>query len=134
MKHKNWFFMIYLIDLIILKIAIFVTDSDFDETSFIGSVTVNYNNVSSFIAIGLVVWSYGLETPRNLRILKSMWNFCFFGITSSYDRIWSRNFFHRVQNILKHLFGYIVLTNSTPEAERAFWANYRLARSLSVPT
>ena len=37
------------------KIAIFVTDSDFDETSFIGSVKVNYNNVSRFVVIGLVV-------------------------------------------------------------------------------
>ena len=53
-------FLIYLIN---IKLAILVTNSDFDETSFIGSVTVNYSSVSSFVAIGLVVRSYGLKMP-----------------------------------------------------------------------
>ena len=44
-----------LIYLINVEIAILATVSDFDETSFIGSVTVNYYRISSFVSIGLVV-------------------------------------------------------------------------------
>ena len=124
--------MIYLIDLINIKNSHFVTDSDFDETSFIGSVSVNYYRVSSFVSIGPVVWSYGRETPWKSILLKSIWNQfgnLVFSITSSYDRIWSWNFFHRVQNILKYLYGYMGLTNFVPGSERAFWALVCFVRS-----
>ena len=63
-----------------IKIAIFVTDSDFDETCFIGSVSVNYYKVSSFVSIGPVV---DRTDAKRLEInfikinLKSIWKFCF---------------------------------------------------------
>ena len=46
------------------KIANFWTVSELDEISFIGSVIVSYYRISIFVSIGIIVWSWQLETHR----------------------------------------------------------------------
>ena len=51
-----------------LKIAFRGTVSEFDETSSIGSEIVSYYRISIFVAIGVVVWPWQLETLRFILI------------------------------------------------------------------
>ena len=80
-----------------IKIAIRATVSEFDETSYIGSVMLFYYRISSFVIFGIIVWPYDFKTWQVYSSELNL-NSRFKLISSPYDRISTRGLFHRVRN------------------------------------
>ena len=79
-----------------LKIVNFWTVSELDETCSIGSIIVSYYRIPIFVSIGVIVWSWQLETHRiifNLNLASQNSHFSkSLGIR--------RNQFHRIRNVI----------------------------------